>query len=239
MHPDLERLLDLKAKDEVLAAATAAVADVAAAESALDERLQRSQKERDSLARLLADMTARHDEQMRRIESLRQQQSRRQQRLDQVKNAKEATAVTAEIDLGRQVLAREEGEWMQSAEEVSKVEGRLAEAEQVLSDAKASQADERQELARQRAEAESARDAARAARQESAGKLDRGLRTRYDRLKGSRSANALMPLVGFACSACYTAVPVSRRGQVKGGLLIEGCEVCGVILYVPQETPDA
>lgn len=234
MHPDLEKLLDLKAKDEALAAANAAVAAVTDAEAALDERLQRNQKERDSLARLLADVTAKRDELMRRIEALKAQQGKRQQRLDQVKNVREATAVTAEIDLGRQILGREEGDWVQAAEEVTKVEGRLAEADRVLTEARASQSEERDALAARRKDAESARAEALAARQESAGKLDRPLRTRYDRLKGSRSANALMPLTGFACSACYTAVPVSRRGSIRGGLLIEGCEVCGVILYVPE-----
>lgn len=234
MHPDLEKLLDLKAKDETLAAAEAAVAAVTDAEAALDERLQRNQKERDSLARLLGDVTAKRDELMRRIEALRVQQGKRQQRLDQVKNVREATAVTAELDLGKQILGREENEWVQAAEEVTRVEGRLATADQVLAEARASQAEERAELAARRAEAEAARAEALAARQESAGKLDRPLRTRYDRLKGSRSSNALMPLTGFACSACYTAVPVSRRGSIRGGLLIEGCEVCGVILYVPE-----
>ncbi len=234
MHPDLEKLLDLKAKDETLAAAEAAVAAVTDAEAALDERLQRNQKERDSLARLLGDVTAKRDELMRRIEALRVQQGKRQQRLDQVKNVREATAVTAEIDLGKQILGREENEWVQAAEEVTRVEGRLATADQVLAEARASQAEERAELAARRAEAESARAEALAARQESASKLDRPLRTRYDRLKGSRSSNALMPLTGFACSACFTAVPVSRRGSIRGGLLIEGCEVCGVILYVPE-----
>ena len=97
MHPDLEKLLDLKAKDETLAAAEAAVAAVTDAEAALDERLQRNQKERDSLARLLGDVTAKRDELMRRIEALRVQQGKRQQRLDQVKNVREATAVTAEL----------------------------------------------------------------------------------------------------------------------------------------------
>ena len=234
MHPDLEKLLDLKAKDETLAAAEAAVAAVTDAEAALDERLQRNQKERDSLARLLGDVTAKRDELMRRIEALRVQQGKRQQRLDQVKNVREATAVTAELDLGKQILGREENEWVQAAEEVTRVEGRLATADQVLAEARASQAEERAELAARRAEAESARAEALAARQESASKLDRPLRTRYDRLKGSRSSNALMPLTGFACSACFTAVPVSRRGSIRGGLRIEGCEVCGVILYVPE-----
>jgi predicted nucleic acid-binding Zn-ribbon protein len=39
---------------------------------------------------------------------------------------------------------------------------------------------------------------------------------------------------GVACGACFTAVPMSRRSQIRTGLLIEGCEACGVILYAEE-----
>jgi predicted nucleic acid-binding Zn-ribbon protein len=174
------------------------------------------------------------DELMRRVESLKAQQEKRQQRLGQVKNVKEANAVSAELDLGRQALGREEGDWVVQAEEVSRVEARLAEAERALVEAEAAQASERDQLALRRGEAEAARDLALAEREASAARLEKPLRTRYDRLRSSKSRNAVMALSGFACSACFTMVPVSRRGQIKGGLLIEGCEACGVILYQPE-----
>jgi len=44
----------------------------------------------------------------------------------------------------------------------------------------------------------------------------------------------VVPLVGFACSACYSAIPLSRRGEIRAGLLVDGCEACGVILYAPE-----
>lgn len=231
MHPDLEKLLELKAKDEALAAADAAVAAVAAEAAALDARLERVQKERDALVRAHAEATRKRDEVLRRVESLKAQQEKRQQRLGQVKNAKEANAVTAEIDLGRQVLGREEGDWVVQAEEVTRLEARLGAAERAVEEAEAGQATEREALAARLSEASAVRDAAFADRESSASRLDKPLRTRYDRLRASRSRNAVMALSGFACSACFTVVPVSRRGQIKGGLLLEGCEVCGVILY--------
>ena len=72
-----------------------------------------------------------------------------------------------------------------------------------------------------------------AARSESAARLDRPLRTRYDRLHNSKSSNALVPLSGFSCSVCFTAVPISRRAHIRDRLLLDGCEVCGAILYLP------
>ncbi len=231
MHPDLEKLLDLQSKDRALKAVDESLAEVTAAEAALDERLARAERDAEAAARSVAQTTARRDELMKRVEEFKLQQQRRQQRLDQVKNVKEANAVTAEIDLGRQALAREEGEWLQAAEELGRHDAKKAAADQALAEARAAQAGERTTLSERRAALEADRGAAFAARGESASKLDRALRTRYDRLHNSKSSNALAPLTGFSCSICFTAVPISRRAHIRERLLIEGCEVCGAILY--------
>lgn len=233
MHPDLEKLLDLQSKDLALKAVDTKLVDVLAAEIALDERLTRATREVESSTRAAAETATRRDELMRRVEEYKLQQQRRQQRLDQVKNMKEANAVTAEIDLGRQVLAREEGEWLQVAEELGRLDTKQAAAEQGLAEARAAQEGERGDLRARRAELEVERGVAFAARSESAARLERPLRTRYDRLHNSKSANALVPLSGFSCSVCFTAVPISRRAHIRERLLIDGCEVCGAILYLP------
>ncbi len=233
MHPDLEKLLDLQSKDLALKAVDTKLVDVLAAEIALDERLTRATREVESSTRAAAETATRRDELMRRVEEYKLQQQRRQQRLDQVKNMKEANAVTAEIDLGRQVLAREEGEWLQVAEELGRLDTKQAAAEQGLAEARAAQEGERGDLRARRAEPEVERGVAFAARSESAARLERPLRTRYDRLHNSKSANALVPLSGFSCSVCFTAVPISRRAHIRERLLIDGCEVCGAILYLP------
>ena len=233
MHPDLEKLLDLQSKDMALKAVDVALAEVLAAEIALDDRLKHAEREVETTTRSAAAAAARRDEIMGRIEEYKVQQQRRQQRLDQVKNMKEANAVTAEIDLGRQVLSREEGEWLQVAEELGRLDTRQAAAEQGLAEARAAQENERGALRARRVELQAERGVAFAARSESAVRLDRPLRTRYDRLHNSKSSNALVPLSGFSCSVCFTAVPISRRAHIRDRLLLDGCEVCGAILYLP------
>ncbi len=54
---------------------------------------------------------------------------------------------------------------------------------------------------------------------------------RYDRLRGARQSLVVVAMHGAACGACYTAVPTSRRSQIRAGLLLDGCEAGGVILY--------
>ena len=70
-------------------------------------------------------------------------------------------------------------------------------------------------------------------RDASAAVIDKALRNRYDRLRRTRTNDVVVPLVGGACGGCHTAVPLNRRGQIRAGLVIEGCEACGAILYPP------
>ena len=46
-------------------------------------------------------------------------QERRQLRLEHVRNPKEASTLMAELDLARSVLAKEENDWVRSAEAVT------------------------------------------------------------------------------------------------------------------------
>ena len=45
----------------------------------------------------------------------------------------------------------------------------------------------------------------------------------------------IVPLVGGSCGSCHTSIPLNRRSQIKAGSVLDGCEVCGAILY-PSET---
>jgi predicted nucleic acid-binding Zn-ribbon protein len=237
MQADLERLLDLQAKDLALLEADTTVAELLAAEEALDERLRRAARDAETAARQLADGAARRDEVGRRVETFRGQQEKRQQRLDGIRNQREANAVMAELDLGRQVLQREEQEWLRLEDEVKRLEQRRLEAETAAAAAEAAQEAERAALRERMAEAVTVRNAALGAREESAAQVDRALRTRYDRLRRARDAKLpVAPLTGFACSVCFTSVPVSRRAAIRGGSLVEGCETCGVILYAPEKS---
>ncbi len=82
---------------------------------------------------------------------------------------------------------------------------------------------------------------AQAEREKSASQLDRALRIRYDRLRGSRTTEILVPAgnpTGHAtCTACFTAIPRSRIGRLQAeGLLLDGCEMCGAIVYLAEVT---
>jgi predicted nucleic acid-binding Zn-ribbon protein len=234
MHPELVKLLDLQEKD-------LALLDV-------DQRLQAVMEEVESLDQLVREAEARveqarqavqqglrrRDEVESKVESYRKLQEGRRKRVEVTRPGKETAPLLAELDLARQVLAREEAEWMRAAESVVNLEARVGEAEQAVEALRAEQAAPRSELDARIGTLGAERAAKLEAREASAAEIEKPLRVRYDRLRRSRAPRAVVPLAGDACGACYTAVPMNRRSLIRNGTVIEGCEACGVILYFPD-----
>jgi predicted nucleic acid-binding Zn-ribbon protein len=239
MRPDLVKLLDLQAKDALLSDAEQRLTALDRNAAALDQALQRARESLEAAKQALAEGRRRRDEMEAKIESYRLLQDRRKQRLDQVKTTKEASAVMAELELARSVMAKEESDWVRTADGVVQLEIRVQAEESNLKTIESSQAEERALLGQRRAALEVERAAARRDRESSAATIDRALRTRYDRLRRSRSTDVVVPLVGGACGGCHTAVPLNRRSQIKAGTVIDGCEACGAILYPSESSGSA
>jgi len=231
MHADLVKLLDLQSKDAAVAAAEARLRELDGEAAALDQAVQRARDALDAARRAAADGARRRDEIEARVESYRTLQDRRVQRLETVRNPKDASTLMAELDLARSVIAKEETDWVRAAEAVTSLERKVGEEENKVAAADLEQAPERARLAERRHLLEAERDAAVLAREASAEQIDKPLRTRYDRLRRSRARDVVVPLVGGTCGACHTSIPLNRRSQIRSGAILDGCEGCGAILY--------
>jgi hypothetical protein len=234
MHADLVKLIDLQAKDAEVAAAEQRLADLVRETAGLDEALQRARNALEAARRAAADGQRRRDELETKIESYRILQDRRRQRLEQVRNPKDASTLMTELDLAESVMAKEENDWVRSAEMVVQLEVKVRDEERIVAEVEAAQAPEREEVARRRAVLEGERDAVLRLREASAAQLNKPLRARYDRLRRTRSNDVVVPLIGGACGGCYTSVPMNRRSQIRAGSVVDACEACGAILY-PSE----
>jgi len=239
MHADLVKLLDLQSKDAMVAAAEARLRELGGESAALDQAVQRARDALDAARRAAADGARRRDEIEARVESYRTLQDRRVQRLETVRNPKDAATLMAELDLARSVIAKEETDWVRAAEAVTSLERKVGEEENKVAAADLEQAPERARLAERRHLLEAERDAAVLAREASAEQIDKPLRTRYDRLRRSRSRDVVVPLVGGTCGACHTSIPLNRRSQIRSGAILDGCEGCGAILYPTDGTGSA
>jgi predicted nucleic acid-binding Zn-ribbon protein len=234
MHADLVKLLDLQAKDAVLSTIDERLAALGQQAGQLDQALQRARANLEAARRALADGQRRRDELEAKIESYRTLQDRRRQRLEQERNPKVASTLMTELDLARSVMAQEENDWVRSADAVVQLEQKVHAEELSLKAVEEAQAAQRAVLAERRGVLDLERESALRDRETTATLIDKPLRTRYDRLRRSRTSDVVVPLVGGACGGCHTAVPLNRRSQIKAGAVLDGCEACGAILY-PSE----
>ncbi|HET7042149.1 MAG TPA: C4-type zinc ribbon domain-containing protein [Gemmatimonadales bacterium] len=234
MHPELTKLLDLQEKDLTLLEIDVRLAEVAMEEGNLDATVEKAGEGARQARKQAADAARRRDEYEQRIATLKQQHEKRQQRLEFVRNPKEASTLMAELDLARGVLVREEGEWVKLADQVKSAELRAAQVEAEVGLVREGQSEMRTSLAARRSEIEHERAAAQAARDASAKQVDKALRTKYERLRTPKRARVLVSLNGATCGACNTAIPMSRRAAIKAGTVIDACETCGAILYFAE-----
>lgn len=231
MNPDLEKLLDLQDKDLTLLDVDQRLDQVLQEEEALDEAVRSAEATIGVAQRSVAESIRRRIEVEGRVETYRKLQEGRRKRIEVSRPGKDTAGLMAELDLSRQVLAREESDWFRAQEAVQAQETRVAEAETAVEALKAEQVALREALAARRGELEAERAVALAARDASAAAVAKPLRSRYERLRGSRAPRAVVALAGDACGACYTAVPMNRRAQMRMSGVVDACEGCGVMLY--------
>ena len=234
MHPDLVKLLDLQSKDFALLEIETRLADVAELTATLDRAMEEAENGVSMAARAVADAIQRRVELEAKIETYRVQQERRRQAIEMTHPGKRAATLMAELDLARSVLAQEESEWVRLADRVTSLEARVTDAEAALEALREEQVPERASLGAREHDIQAERNAALKVRAECAAHVEKRLLTRYDRLRQNRSPQVVVQMSAAACGSCFTAVPLHRRSLIKSGAVVEGCEVCGVILYIPE-----
>lgn len=236
MHPEISKLLALQSRDLDLLGIDARLLDLHEATAALDAGLGRARENLAFAIRAIEAEKTRREELEAKMESHRQHQERRREKLQFMKTPKEVAALMAEIDLARSVLGNEENDWVHASDQVTALEARRGEAEGQVAAVEATQAEERAALDQRRRLLAAERRAALLSREADAALIAKPLLQRYDKLRNSttRRSVVIVALNGLACGACFTTVPLSRRTLIKAGDVIEGCESCGVILYFAE-----
>lgn len=234
MHPDIVKLLDLQEKDLALTALDERLAELDAEERELNSAVEAAEQNVEAARRAATRAAAQRDELEQKMENHRQHQERRREKLEFVKG-RDLAALTAEIDLARSVLANVESEWVRASDQATSAAALIGQAEEAVSQVREAQQEARETLAGRRAEVEAERERAVEARRASTGDVGKLLLMQYERLWSTRHAAVVIPLAGPTCGACFTAVPLNKRSQIRSGVVIGGCETCGVILYAPEE----
>lgn len=234
MHPDLEPLLALQERDKAVSAVKKAMDALRPEEEALDAELGAHTKALEDAERAASGAEARKVELEQRIAGYKRMQEQRRQQLDYVRGAKEASALMAELDLARGVLVKEETEYMRSGDLIVEAQKKVKDAQKNHQAVVAKQTEAREALAVKRAELATQLEAAEAERKAATKAVKQPLLVKYERIRRGRAPAALYPLQHDACGHCHTAVPMQRRVLIQQGQSIEGCEVCGVLLYAEE-----
>jgi predicted nucleic acid-binding Zn-ribbon protein len=228
---DLAVLLNLQEKDRAVMMVEEQLNALQPEIEVLDTALAQAEEQLALAQKDAGDAEVRRAELEERIESYRVMQERRRQKLEWVRGAKEAATIMAELDLARTVLAKEEAEWIRSADKVQEAEHRLAEMQREVQETRETQEPTRQELAARTSELEAELAQARRERDEAAKQIGPDLLDLYQKILRGRAPQALYPLRGGACGHCFTSVPLHRRQQIQAGQSVEPCEACGVLVY--------
>lgn len=235
MQVDLAALLDLQDMDSAITAVEEQLKALEPEIEALDAELADAEAKLAAARKAAEEADARRNELEVRIESYRVMQERRRQRLEWVRGAKEASAIMAELDLARGVLAKEEADWMRSADKLQEAEKFVEEVEEQVRALQDAQKPAREESREKSAKLEVDLNAAREKRAGSTKELEPKLLAFYERIRRGRAPHALYPLSGGACGHCFTAVPLHLRQQIENSGAVEACEACGVLVYKDTE----
>jgi uncharacterized protein len=234
LHPDLEALLVLQERDKDVGAVKKALDALLPEETALDVELGAATKALEDAERGALGAETRKSELEARIAGYKRMQEQRRQQLDYVRGAKEASALMAELDLARSVLVKEETEYLRSGDAIVEAQKKVKDAIKAHEAVVAKQTEARAAIAVKRDALSGQLVAAEASRGEATRTVKPALLVRYERIRRGRAPAALYPLHQEACGHCHTAVPLQRRVLIQQGQSIEGCEVCGVLLYAAE-----
>lgn len=231
MQSDLQALLNLQEHDRAVMSAETDVRALDPELGELDALLAKAESDLSAARKGIEDAGTRRVELEGKIETYKSMQEKRRQRLEWVKGAKEASTLMAELDLARSVLAKEEAEWVRSADKVQEAERKAADVEKALQELRDGQTARREEIDALKAERLDALKAAKTARQAAAAGVDKGLLVRYDRIRRGKAPLAVYQLRDNACGHCFTAIPLHRRQDIQHGNQVGTCEACGVLIY--------
>lgn len=234
MHPDLQPLLTLQEKDKAVDAIKQGLAALLPEEKALDDELDQHALAMTDAQRAASGAEVRKTELENRIQGYKQLQERRRQQLDFVRGAKEASTLMAEIDMARQVLVKEEADFLRSGDAIVEAEKRMKDVAKTHAATVTRQAEAREALQARRAELDEQLKAAQGERQAATADVKPNLLVRYERIRRGKAPMAVFPLSKDSCGNCFTAVPVQRKVLIQQSASIESCEVCGVLLYAAE-----
>lgn len=232
MEETYEALLELQELDARMAEAREQVERFDPELEELEAPVAAAEAEVESVRKRLDEMKADERRLERSADDKRAQLKKYEDRLGRVRNAREADAARAEIDLIRGAVDADEGDALDLMDQIRRTELKLEELERKLEAARAEAAPKREELMKGRAEAESQLEVLEDRRKNQVIRLNDNAARLYERIRGGKTRVALASLTSDgACGHCFSMVPIQEQNEIRRRQALLRCEACGVILY--------
>lgn len=235
MDLELQSLLNLQEKDLAAQEVENELAGLLPELEQLERELAEVESALEAAQVALKQAGSRRQELEGKIEGYKLMQDRKRQKLEWVRGAKEASEIMAELDLARSVLAREEADWVRSADRVLEAEARATETQSVVDEVKEAQAPKREEILAKQSEYQIKLDVAQSECDKAKQSVPKPFLSKYERILKGNAPMVLFALRGGACGNCFTAVPMHLRQQIEHAGAIVNCQACGVMVYAIAE----
>ena len=165
----------------------------------------------------------------------RERQKRLDERLGSVRNLREEAAVSAELEMVKQALQNDEQEALSILDQIRRMEGRLEELDEAITEARGIVGPRLEELISGRDAAEKELGALEQDRENFVHKMDPLEIRLYEGIRRGGRVTAVAALTeDGACSHCFGIVPPQLQNEVRHGESLIRCEGCGVILTLTE-----
>lgn len=179
----------------------------------------------------------------RRLESAsgdrRERIRKLEERLNSVRNLREESAVSTELEMVRRSLENDETEALTLIDQVRKGEERVAELEEAYNEAHSLVEPKKQALLADRDQVRTELASLEKDREGFTTAMDARELKIYEAIRGGGRRQAISELTeDGACGNCFGIVPLQHQNEVRHGEQLIRCEACGVILAAPEPEPE-
>lgn len=170
----------------------------------------------------------------RKVQASRETVRHLKERAKSLQRSREVEASRTELEAAARNLDDAETDLLEGMQAHDRARIRQEEIERQHGEERREAAARIEELNARRREIDAELDRLEGRRGETAEKIDEGVRSTYDRVRGGRTTQALAPVVDGCCGHCFTAIPLQRQAEIRAGRKLVVCEGCGVILHAGQ-----
>ncbi|PKQ30342.1 MAG: hypothetical protein CVT60_00635 [Actinobacteria bacterium HGW-Actinobacteria-10] len=153
----------------------------------------------------------------------------------EVKNPKELTHISREMDALKRRLDKLEMEEIALMERVEKAKGQVDKVDAALGQLAAKEASVIETFKAQGSELSKEIEALKAHREAVAPSIDAGLLSKYETIREAKGGIGVGRLEGSKCTACHMELPIERVADLKNGPEVASCPGCRRLIVITRE----